>query len=235
MRVLIGVENNNEGRSVAWALEHFGCYCIAPDGQSAVVGMARAIPEYITWLENHTKAPWFSPQDIDIRLTEVFDDYFINDQFDTVAAGGRIVKAWFKSDWKPLSHSDVEHILQILTWTRQDLLALVSVLDEAVLDATLVEGEWTIRQILAHVARSEWWLVDRLDRTHPEEMLSPDAFTRLMEERGHLLEVLPDLVGLHQVVGRDGEFWSPRKVARRLCWHERDHIQQITKLLAARG
>jgi hypothetical protein len=235
MRVLIGVENNNEGRSVAWSLEQFGCYCLAPDGQSAVVGMARAIPEYISWLGSHTAHPWFAPDDIDIRLTEVVDDYFVNDQLERVPAGGRIVKAWFQTDWKPLSREDVEHVLQLLTWTRQDILSLVAGLDDATLDATLIEGEWTIRTILAHVARSEWWLVDRLGRTHPEEMLSPDAFTRLLEERGRLLEILPDLVDLRQVVGRDGEFWSPRKVARRLCWHERDHIQQISKLLAARG
>ena len=50
MKVLIGVENYNEGRSVAWSLEHFGCFALGPDGQSAVVAMARAIPEYIEWM-----------------------------------------------------------------------------------------------------------------------------------------------------------------------------------------
>lgn len=231
MRVLIGVENNNEGRSVAWALEHFGCYALAPDGQSAVVQMARAIPEYIDWLESHTDQPWFNPADIDIRLEEVLDDYFIDQHFNRVNTGGRLVKAWFKTDWKPLTREDVEHILQIASWSRQELLALVATIDARTLDAVLVEGEWTIRQILAHIGRSEWWLADRLNRTHPEDQLADDPFERLLEERGNLVEILPDLIDLQQVVGREGEFWSPRKVARRICWHERDHIQQITRLL----
>jgi len=233
MRVLIGVENNNEGRSVAWALEHFGCYAIAPDGQSAVVAMAKAIPEYISWMERHTPTPWFSPAEIDIRLLEVWNDYFIDPHLDP-APTGKLIKAWFKTDWKPLSQEDVEHVLQILSWSRQELIEVVANLDDQVLDATLQQGEWSIRQIIAHLARSEWWLVDRLGRTHPEDQLSDDAFERLLMERAALLEVLPELIDLHQVVGKEGEFWSPRKVARRLCWHERDHIQQITRLLASR-
>ena len=73
MKVLIGVENYNEGRSVAWSLEHFGCFALGPDGQSAVVAMARAIPEYIEWMESHTKTPWFEPEEIDIKLNHTAD------------------------------------------------------------------------------------------------------------------------------------------------------------------
>jgi hypothetical protein len=43
--------------------------------------------------------------------------------------------------------------------------------------------------------------------------------------------VLPGLEGKHQVVGVDGEFWSPRKILRRALWHERDHTEHIKKLL----
>ncbi|MBA4421158.1 MAG: hypothetical protein C0391_08415 [Anaerolinea sp.] len=233
MRVLIGVENNNERRSVAWALEHFGCYALAPDGQSAVVAMAKAIPEYIQWLESHTNSPWFNPAEIDIRLVEVVDDHFIDPHYEQVVEGGKLIKAWFKTDWKPLSQLDVEHILQIISWSRQELVELVANLDDKTLDATLIAGEWTICQIIAHVGRSEWWLMDRLGRTHPEDQLPEDPFERLLEERGNLVEILPDLIDLQQVVGKEGEIWSPRKVARRFCWHERDHIQQIKRLLAA--
>ena len=37
--------------------------------------------------------------------------------------------------------------------------------------------------------------------------------------------------GVKQVIGVDGEFWSPRKVLRRALWHERDHMEHIKKLL----
>jgi hypothetical protein len=232
MQVQIGIENNNEGRSVAWSLEHFGCYALGPDGQSALVAMAKAIPEYINWMEKHTENPWFNPTDIDIRLVDVYDDYFIDKQFNQVKEGGRLIKAFFKTDWKPLTQMDVEHILQIISWNRQELVEVISGVDDATMDKILIEGEWTIRQIIAHLGRSEWWLADRLERAHAEDQLSDDAFERLLQERGNLVTILPDLIDLNQVVGKDGEIWSPRKVLRRVCWHEKDHIQQIQRLLS---
>jgi hypothetical protein len=49
--------------------------------------------------------------------------------------------------------------------------------------------------------------------------------------RTRLAEALPNLEGMSKVVGKDGEFWSPRKVVRRALWHERDHTFHILKLL----
>jgi hypothetical protein len=45
------------------------------------------------------------------------------------------------------------------------------------------------------------------------------------------VEILPGLSGSKQVMGIDGEFWSPRKLLRRAVWHEYDHIAHIRKLL----
>jgi hypothetical protein len=39
---------------------------------------------------------------------------------------------------------------------------------------------------------------------------------------------------MDRVVGKEGELWSPRKVVRRMLWHERDHIEHIQKLLTQR-
>ena len=122
MRVLIGLENNNEGRSIAWSLEHFGCIGYGADGQTAVLAMARAVPEYIEWMKTHTSTPWFDEEEIDIRLADVHDDYFVDKEFNLVASGGKLVKAWFKTDWKPLTQLDVEHALQIISWSRMDLM-----------------------------------------------------------------------------------------------------------------
>jgi hypothetical protein len=44
-------------------------------------------------------------------------------------------------------------------------------------------------------------------------------------------EIFPTLQDSKQVVGADGEFWSPRKVLRRTLWHERDHTEHLRKLL----
>jgi hypothetical protein len=231
MRVLIGLENNNEGRSIAWSLEHFGCIGYGADGQTAVLSMARAVPEYMEWMKRHTSEPWFDEEEIDIRLVDVHDDYFIDKEFNPVASSAKLVKAWFKTDWKPLSQTDAEHALQILSWSRRDLLDLVSPLSDAQLDRRY-EGEiWSIREILAHLARAEWWLLNNIDRAHDEALIPDDAFERLIHERGWVVNTLPDLIDVRYVVGKEGELWSPRKVVRRLCWHERDHIQHISRLL----
>jgi hypothetical protein len=39
------------------------------------------------------------------------------------------------------------------------------------------------------------------------------------------------LNGDRLVTGKDGTFWSPRKVLRRAAWHEVDHINHIFRLL----
>ncbi len=134
MQVRIGLENNNEGRSIAWALEHFGCFSYGKDGPSAVASLAKSIPEYIEWMESHTTQSWFNPVDIEIRLVETVDDYSIDKAFDVVEEGGRQVQAWFITDWKPLTQIDVEHILQVISWSRVDLLDLVTPLTDAQLD-----------------------------------------------------------------------------------------------------
>lgn len=234
MRVLIGLENNNEGRSLAWALDHFGCIGYGDDGETAVVSMAKAIPDYIAWMEKHTPNPWFSPAEIDIRLVDIFDDYFINEHFQVVNDSGKLIKAWFKTDWVPVSEEDLEHAMQILTWARMDMLAMISTLSDDILDRRSPGEQMSIREILGHVGRSEWWLMDRLGRAHTEEMLPSDPIERYQKERAELMITLPELVDIDQVIGKDGEFWSPRKVLRRLCWHERDHYQHIQRLLNQR-
>lgn len=121
--------------------------------------------------------------------------------------------------------------MQILTWARMDMLTMVSKLSDEALDRQYPDEKMSIREILGHIGRAEWWLMDRLGRAHAEELLPSDPIERYQKERAEMMVTLTELVDLHQVVGKDGEFWSPRKVLRRLCWHERDHYQHIQRLL----
>ncbi len=61
--------------------------------------------------------------------------------------------------------------------------------------------------------------------------LPKDPFQRLEVVRQRLIEALPSLAGSKQVLGVDGELWSPRKLLRRALWHEMDHIGHIVELL----
>ena len=89
---------------------------------------------------------------------------------------------------------------------------------------------WTIRGILDHIGKAEFWYLDRLDLARSQDELPSEPGERLNMVRQQLLTTLPKLAGSSQVVGVDGEFWSPRKLLRRAVWHERDHTAHIRKL-----
>jgi len=59
-----------------------------------------------------------------------------------------------------------------------------------------------------------------------------DPFERLDGIRKQVKTVLPSLIGKDLVKGKEGEFWSPRKLLRRVLWHEKDHIHHIYKLIS---
>ncbi len=230
MQVQIGLENGFEGRSLAWALDHPGCYAYGPDGETALVAMGRAIPEYIAWMADHTRAPWFEPAEIDIRLAEVWEDYQVDDRYQR-AAQGTPVNSWFQSDWQPLTVEDVRHDLLLLEWGRADLLAAFRGAPADRIDADHPGERWTIRGILAHVSTLQWWMLDRLGLAGvPRSGLPKDPLERYEAMYARLVEMLPGLAGSEQVLGKGGEFWSPRKLMRRSVWHQRDHAEHIRKL-----
>lgn len=237
MQVLVGLENGMEGRQLAWALDHPGCYAYGADGAAAVAGIAPAFMIYKEWIGRHTTDSWLvGVEDVVVRLSEVFDCYNIDEDYNVIAGDGYEVNAWFRHDWKPLSREDIERGLQVLSFSRADLLPMVQGLPDAVLDRTYPGERWSIRGVVKHIANAEWWYLDRLELAGVErDALPEDVFERLAQVRSQLEEVLPTLEGVKKVQGKSGEIWSPRKVLRRSTWHELDHIEHIGKLLRSAG
>ncbi len=236
MKFEIGIENNVEGRSQSWALDHPGCFAYGQDGNAAFIAMSEAIIEYSTWIAGHRGGPgWLDdlsklgPGGVDLSLVESWDVYTIDSNYEP-AQEGYEVNAWFRHDWKPLTSQDLEQAMQLLAWSREDLLGAVHGLDQATLDAPHPGERWSITGILQHVGGAEWWYLDRLGLAFPREQVPIDPHERLSKVRVCLEETLPSLVGIEKVVGVDGEFWSPRKLLRRSVWHERDHTQHILKI-----
>jgi hypothetical protein len=64
-------------------------------------------------------------------------------------------------------------------------------------------------------------------------LVPEDPFERLRVVRIHMRETLSRSAGSRQLVGTEGEFWSPRKMLRRAVWHESDHTQHIDQLRTA--
>jgi hypothetical protein len=232
MIIRVGLENNMDGRSLAWALDFPGCFADGPDATTALVNLPQQLLAYETWVEGRTSQPWFVLGNFDIRLVETWEGYLINEYYEVIEGGeGYEVNAFFRDDWRPLKPEEIQRGLMLLSWTRADLQAAVDGLSGEVLDKTYPNERWSMRGILRHVANAEWWYLDRLGLTEGQAW-PKDAGERLQVGRARLVEVLPTLVGSKRVVGVDGEWWSPRKLLRRVLWHERDHTGHIYKLLA---
>lgn len=233
VRISIGLELNNEGRALAWALDYPGCFAYGEEGPEAVIGLARELVAYEVWVNSHAGTEWVHLKNFDLRIVDTWEVYTINDQYE-LEEGGYAVNAWFKQDWKPLSAEEIGRGLALLRWSREDLLQVAAPLSDEQMDRMVPGERWSIRGILRHVATTEWWLMDRLGLAEGGQGLLPkDTGERLAWVRERLNTALPGLAGRDLVLGKDGEFWSPRKLLRRALWHEINHRQHIKKLLQA--
>lgn len=226
----VGIENNTDGRAIAWVLNHPGCYAHGPTPDLARRKLPAASQDYIDWIVKNDPDPWLMPGDFEIQVEETWEVYQINEDFELVEEGYE-VNAWFRHDWKPLSKEEIDQGLKMLTWSRSDLLENVEGLSHESMEQKYPDERWSIAGILQHVGGAEWWYLDRLGLAFPRADVPEDPFDRMEKVRAHLTKILPDLVASRQVTGIDGEFWSPRKMLRRALWHERDHTEHIVNLL----
>jgi hypothetical protein len=232
--IMIGLENNVEGRSIAWALDYPGCFAYGVEGSQAILNLPRALINYRDWvIRNGGADPAGDENDMDFRLAETWETYRMNADYRVAPDGQYEINAWFRHDWLPLTAEEIERGLCLLAWSRADLLALVDGLAAEALEVKKPGERWSIGGILGHVGGAEWWYLDRLDLAGLSRGEVPrEPFARLAATRARLEGVLPTLAGRADLVrGKDGEFWSPRKLLRRALWHERDHWMHISRLL----
>jgi hypothetical protein len=235
MILQVGVENNNEGRSIAWALEHPGCFAYGMKGSAAVANLEGGLNKYAAWILRHEPHTWlsFTEDDIETVINGTWDVYYINDELDLSNEGdGYSVESFFPYDWKPLTTIEIKRAMDMLSWSRNDLLKTVHGLSEAKLNQKYQGERWSINGILGHVGGAEWWYLERLGLAFPRTEIPQQPLVWLEKVRKHFNAALFNMDGVKQVVGVDGEFWSPRKALRRALWHERDHIDHINKLIA---
>src|SRR5688572_11212143 len=121
----IGIENNNDGRSIAWALEHPGCYAYGENSEAAQRNFPQAAHDYAAWIAQHGDS-WLDDE-VEVVVEEIFDAYFINAAFERgePSEDSSMVESFFVRDWKPLKPHEIERGLQLLAWSRADLLNLV--------------------------------------------------------------------------------------------------------------
>lgn len=225
----IGLETNFDGQCIAWVLGHPGCFADGPNQEAVLDILPAAIENYIEWIHQNSDDPWLALANIEYQIEETWDIYQINEAFELVE-DGYSVNSWFLHDWKPLTAEDIEHGLQLLSWSRTALMTNIENLTAEQLQITFPGERWNILGILNHIGGAEWWYLNRLGLAFPQNKLPGDALERLAVVRTELLDCLPKWEGVNHVVGIDGEFWSPRKLLRRAIWHELDHVNHIRKL-----
>ncbi len=153
MILAIGLENGNEGRSLAYALDHPGCFAYGADGGDAIVTLPQAFLKYRDWIAQHTPDSWLAELgDFDIRLEDTWQTYMVDSQFQPTETGGTVIHAWFRHDWKPLSDQEIERGLAMLKWSRADLLASV---------AELSQPNWTSRTPERKGRSAAFWRTSR--------------------------------------------------------------------------
>lgn len=232
MLIRVGIENAIENRTLAWALDYPGCFAYGGDEAEALINIPRALLHYDRWIKVHTPQPWVDFKDLDIRVVERFETFFIKDDYTLSPKGeGYEVNAWFIDDWRPLSPLEIKHGLLIFQWQRDELLAGLSTLDPELLERQFTGQRWNIIGIAKHIANAELWYLQRMNLagiTRPD--LSPNYLDRLAQMAEIIKLEFPKFADEARVIGIEGEFWSYRKILRRTLWHQRDHIDHIKQL-----
>lgn len=232
MQIRIGLENNIEGRSLAWALDYPGCFAYGGDESEALITLPRALLAYEQWIMIHTSNLWFDFDAIDLRVVENYATFRLGVDYTPAPPGeGYEINAWFIDDWRPLTSVEIDRALKIFHWQRDELLAGLSTLDADILEKQHEGQRWNILGIAKHIANAELYYLHRLNLTSlTRQDLSSDYEARLTQTAAQIEQQFPGFVDKVHVKGIDGEFWSYRKIIRRTLWHQRDHIEHIKEL-----
>jgi hypothetical protein len=228
MQIRIGLENEIEGRSLAWVLDYPGCFAYGRDGTEAILRVPQAVITFREWAAENTTTSWLQDLgDFDIALTEIFECYKVIDNGREIE-----INAWFQDDLRSLSKDEIERGIALLEWSSTDLKNLVAHLTSEQLNQKFTNERWSISGVVQHVAKANWWYLDRLGLTNLDLSKYDDSlFERLDMVQQELLTSLPKLVGKSSKIEVNQETWSPRKVLRRAIWHMRDHYFHIERLL----
>ena len=232
MHIRICLENNIEGRTLAWVLDYPGCFAYGLDEAEALIRLPRALLAYEVWIKDHTADPWVDFEDLDLRVVERTDTFRIGEDYRPAPEGqGYEINAWFIDDWRPLTETEIERGLMIFQWQREELLGGLTTLDPEILEKERPGQRWSIWGIVKHIANAELWYLSRLGLTELNyKQLAPDPQKRLAQTAALVDKIFPSFADIVNVTGIEGEFWSYRKILRRTLWHQRDHIEHIKKL-----
>jgi len=219
-----------EGGTGAFVPDYPGCWVFGRTPRSALRKVKVAVAEWFKWMKKHGERI-SSPTNFEVEIAEI-----LRVNYNPVEAGKPEPLFW--SETLPVSKKDVEKTIRLMKYSREDLLELVSDLDDECLKWRPKNKPRSIENCLRHIARVEPWYITRLNVDLPCKY-PKNVFRMLNYTRKIVIDFLKDfprekMHGIFQPKKDPSpvcNLWTARKVLRRLVDHERLHIRYIEKLL----
>ena len=226
-RYRLALEDMEPAHWIAWALDLPGCYSRAATSEKAVSDAPAAIAAYFAWRSEQDCSFPTPSGTFETQVVETFHAFSAKDASDT------IVNAFFEDDRRPLAGWEIQNALQVLDWTRRDLDALIGAMrpEQRSTPDARPAGRETPADLLRHIADAENWYFSQMGLALAKEQLPVDPPERLAAVRDNSRAQLRLWAGEARITVAHAEQWSARKIVRRMLWHERDHTQQIARML----
>jgi len=208
-----------------------GCWVFGRSPERALAKVKNAVAEWFNWLKSHGEAVPAEAKKFEIEVAEI-----LRVNYNPAEAGKPEPLFW--SEVLPITRRDVERTLQLMKYSREDLLKCVSGLSDECLDWLPPGQPRTIRNCLRHIAYVEPWYITRLEVELPLKY-PRNVFKMLDYTRRVVVDYLKGMPrskmrGVFQPKKDKSplcNLWTARKVLRRLIDHERLHTRYIVKLL----
>jgi uncharacterized damage-inducible protein DinB/predicted RNase H-like HicB family nuclease len=213
-----------------------GCMARGGDRAVALATLPETIDAYYEWLRRHGEKVEMPSGAIRFKVAAVSSETGPFDPGD--------VSALFEWEREPLTRQALNRMLQLATYNRADLLALVRPLSSSVRKWQADPDSMSIEQVLRHICNGDRWYVSRIvpAETLPAQwsddaeislsrylkMIRTTAAARLRQFSD---EELSGVFYPTQFTQKPGEAWTARKVMRRLLEHEREHAAHIREIL----
>jgi len=226
VRALLHQHEGAESGWSAWSLEYLGFSTWAPSREGVLQKTPGKLGEYLQWLAGHRPViDQAYSSDVVIIIEEVRGD-----------------EPLFCDDLSAATPEEISYCIELLQYTRKDLLGTVQALPDGAIDwisPNRVFPHWvwwrTIRLILKHIALTELgnylpWVTRPI--ITPEYLTDVGWCRQLHMSRRETVRCLEELKSSDdrtRLVKGDEE-WSLRKVLRRLVWHERVHWKSIKRI-----
>jgi uncharacterized damage-inducible protein DinB len=137
----------------------------------------------------------------------------------------------------------LQRALAHMAWANQEIYKMITELPDSSLDAYATDPEWTVREILRHIAAASGGYAIRLDAIEnqpieqPKNMAELGEITKMLEKSDARLIKLVEVEDESIEVIRDGKSvnWMRSTIITQAVHHATEHRAQAISALEARG